>query len=71
MNNQTAGHRADSMGVRGHSAGDIFPAVIMIKGSFVDGFTYHVLNHPHVPSDMGFNRYTTAHSWASETPRTF
>lgn len=42
MRNQTAGHLANNGGIRGHSAGDIFPYVIMIKGSWKDGFSYHV-----------------------------
>lgn len=71
MNNQTAGHCANSMGVRGHSAGTVFPSVILIKGSFSDGFTYHVLNHPHLDPAAGYNRYTTAELQAQLTPRTF
>jgi hypothetical protein len=71
MSNQTIGHCANSMGVRGHSAGTIFPAVIMMKGSFVEGFTFHVLNHPFVPSDIGWNRYNIAEEQAFFTPRHF
>ena len=53
------------------TAGDIFPATIMIKGSFVEGFTYHILNHPFIPSTLGWCRYDIAHTHALETPRTF
>ena len=56
----TSGHCANSMGVRGHSAGDIFPAVVMIKGSFELGFRYHVLNHPALDPRTGWGRYSTA-----------
>ena len=60
MNNQTIGHCANSMGVRGHSAGSIFPATIMIKGSFATGFNYHVLNHPQLGSEYGYANYESA-----------
>lgn len=60
MTSQTKGHLANSGGVRGHSAGDIFPATIMIKGSFELGFRYHVLNHPALDPRTGWSRYSTA-----------
>lgn len=40
--NQTKGHLQGSGRVRSHSAGNIFPYIIVIVGSFVDGFSYHV-----------------------------
>ena len=67
--NQTAGHCANSMGVRGHSAGEIFPAVIMIKGCFATGFKYHVLNHPMVDERTGWKAYGSAHKIASMRAR--
>lgn len=56
----TLGHCANSAGIRGHSAGDIFPAVIVIKGSFELGFRYHVLNHPALNPLTGWGTYKTA-----------
>ena len=67
MDNQTSGHCANSMGVRGHSAGTIFPAVIMIQGNPFeeDGLRYHVLNHPAIDKAIGWRKCKTAISIAA------
>ena len=71
MNNQTSGHCANSMGVRGHSAGTVFPAVIVIKGNPFEVLTYHVINHPFIDPDTGYHSYHIAEGKASLTPRYF
>lgn len=71
MNNQTIGHMAGSMGVRGHSAGTIFPAVIMIKGNPFGVLSYHVVNHPFVDADATYHSYHIAEQIAALTPRSF
>ena len=45
MVHQTSGHMTTSQGIRGHSAGDTFPYVVVVKGSWADGFTYHVIGN--------------------------
>jgi len=67
----TSGHCANSMGVRGHSAGDVFPAVIYLKGCFTEGFTYHILNHPKCEEGYGYCNYYAAYMTALCTPRHF
>lgn len=69
MNNQTSGHCANSMGVRGHSAGDIFPAVIMIKGNPFGAVQYYIINHPRLDKDYGYHNFSAAHMAASCTAR--
>ena len=69
MNSQTVGHISTNGGIRGHSAGDVFPAIIMIKGNPFGIQTYHVLQHPRLDPDVGYVSYAIAHSWASLTPR--
>jgi len=69
MSNQTIGHCANSMGVRGHSAGDIFPATIMIVGTFITGFEYHILNHPRLTKEYPYGNYEAAHMAAQCTSR--
>lgn len=39
---KTKGHRADQMGIRGHSCGEVFPFVIYAQGTF-DDLWYWVL----------------------------
>ena len=71
MESQTIGHCANSMGVRGHSAGTIFPAVIMIKGNpfEVDGLRFHVLNHPAIDKAIGWRKCQTAINIAAARER--
>lgn len=38
----TAGHRSDQMGIRGHSAGPVFPFVLYAQGTF-DALGYWIL----------------------------
>lgn len=38
----TSGHRADQMGIRGHSAGPVFPFVLYAQGTF-DALGYWIL----------------------------
>lgn len=56
MKNQTAGHLAISGGVRGHSAGGIFPYIIAIKGN-----NYHLIG----------NGKTFGQVWAERCPLGF
>ena len=69
MESLTVGHRQDSMGVRGHSAGTVFPAVIYIKGSFSDGLNYHIMNHPCLRESYAYANYQAAEMAALCTPR--
>lgn len=43
MSTLTKGHLSTNGGIRGHSAGDIFPYRIMIQGTF-DALKYYVIN---------------------------
>lgn len=47
----TKGHLAGSGGVRGHSAGDVFPYVIVGRGDGVYGITWHVIGNGLVLND--------------------
>lgn len=69
MDSQTVGHRQDSMGVRGHSAGDIFPSVIMIKGNPFGAVQYHIINHPRLNAEYGYHNFHAAHMAAQCTAR--
>ena len=73
MSTTTSGHCVNSAGIRGHSAGSIFPAVIMIKGNpfEVGSLTYHILNHPQCESYLGWHSYAAAENHAAYTPRHF
>lgn len=42
---QTSGHLANSQGIRGHSAGDIFPYIIMLKGTEIGTLRYHLVGN--------------------------
>lgn len=61
MTNLTKGHLAGSGGVRGHSAGDIFPYIIMIVGSFNTGFKYHVIGNGLIQGRLVWGSYEAAH----------
>ena len=69
MQSQTIGHCANSMGVRGHSAGTVFPAVIYGKGSFTTGVQYHIMNHPQLSESYPYANYQAAEMAASCTAR--
>ena len=71
MESQTIGHCANSMGVRGHSAGTIFPAVIMIKGNPFDApsLGYHIINHPNFDKFVGWHSYSASENHAAYTAR--
>jgi hypothetical protein len=45
IHSPTKGHLQGSGGVRGHSAGVIFPYIIMAVGSFKLGFSYHLIGN--------------------------
>ena len=48
----------------GHSTSDIFPYIIVIVGSFVDGFTYHITGQGlHIGDDF-WGCYKHAHDQA-------
>ncbi len=42
MSALTSGHLASNMGIRGHSAGDIYPFRVMVQGT-MDNLRYHVI----------------------------
>ena len=48
-------------GLRGYSIGDIYPYVIVIVGSFVDGFKYHVIGRGWGLDDLVYDTYQEAH----------
>lgn len=56
----TKGHMSSSGGIRGHSAGDVFPYVIVLVGSFVSGFKYHVIGPGLKGLGDGYDDYATA-----------
>ena len=66
MNTQTKGHLVNQGGIRGHSAGDIFPYIIMLKGT-LDNLKYHVIGKGRTPDyTFAHATYEQAHSQAVE-----
>lgn len=66
MKSKTSGHLAVQGGIRGHSAGDIFPYIVMLKGMLND-LKYIVIGNglTGTPEElMTFNDYDTAHGMA-------
>lgn len=61
---QTKGHLQGSGGVRGHSAGDIFPLIVMVVGSFKLGFSYHIIGNGLKMGEKVCQSYTIAHNEA-------
>jgi len=59
--NETKGHLAGSGGIRGHSAGDIFPLIIVAVGSFKLGFSYHIIGNGFKIGDKSCISYGIAH----------
>ena len=45
---------------RPRAAGDIFPYIVMIVGSFVDGFEYHIIGQGMKQGDMVLDTYAHA-----------
>ena len=62
MQSKTAGHLAGSGGVRGHSAGDIFPYVIYAQGTF-DSLVWHIKGNG-ADRTLDFASYDFAHEYA-------
>lgn len=61
----TKPHLSNSGGIRGHSAGDIFPYIIVLVGSFVDGFNYYIVGQGRtVDTHLPLMSYTDAHEVA-------
>lgn len=56
----TRGHLAGSGGIRGHSAGDIFPYMVLTVGGGEHGYTYHVVGNGIVYSNEHSIPYETA-----------
>lgn len=60
----TSGHLAGVQGgIRGHSAGDIFPYIIMLKGP-LNNIKYHVIGNGYKIDDWPFATYAEAFSFA-------
>lgn len=64
VNSHTKGHLQGSGGVRGHSAGDIFPYIIMVVGSFKLGFKYHLIGNGFKIGECKWANYAAAHGYA-------
>ena len=59
MSTLTSGHLADNGGLRGHSAGDIFPWRIMSQGTFAD-MTHWVISPQGNKMGQGFKTVSAA-----------
>ena len=57
----TKGHMTIQGGIRGHSAGDIFPYIIVLKGNFVDGFEYLLTGNGIEKVGRPYDTYDHAH----------
>ena len=53
-------------GLCGHSIGDIYPYVIVITGSFTEGFKYHLTGNGLHLGDEVYDSYSHAHNEALE-----
>lgn len=60
----TKGHMSSNGGIRGHSAGDIFPLIIMVVGSFKLGFSYHIIGNGLKMGQSIWATYEIAHRQA-------
>lgn len=58
-----SGHRPVG-GVQKHSAGDIFPYIIVKVGNFVDGFKWHLTGNGLKVGDAIYDTYANAHAIA-------
>ena len=56
---QTSGHLATNGGIRGHSAGDIFPYIIMLKGTEIGTLRYHLIGNG-IPEGTFTRRFESA-----------
>ncbi len=56
MQTITAGHLSNNGGIRGHSAGDIFPWRVMAQGTF-DSLKWHVIKPD--GTKLGKGQYTS------------
>ena len=59
----TSGHLSNNGGVRGHSAGDIFPWRILITGTF-DNLKYWIVNPAGKRSNTPYTSTKEAYAWA-------
>jgi hypothetical protein len=63
MDNLTSGHMSTQQGIRGHSAGDVFPYVIVAVGT-PDELSWHITGMGLAIGDCTWSSYYYAHKVA-------
>ena len=63
MSTTTSGHISSNGGVRGHSAGEFFPFIVMAQGT-IDGLRWHVIKPNGEKLGKGHVKVATAHKAA-------
>jgi hypothetical protein len=63
MDNLTSGHMSTQQGIRGHSAGDVFPYVIVAVGT-PDELRWHITGMGIAIGDSVWRTYAAAHNFA-------